>query len=457
MTTLKFKSICEEASIHYYEFTPESNTSGVPERLVRHVEQCDHCQSEINKLIIIKVLDKEGEETDVLTADYAENMTRNLTFHFSYLNKPVDCKVVKLFFPAMAIKDLEIRVPTPITAHFDHCDKCCKDLKKIKSLNLDDKQFKQLTQLIAGEIIEDPLAFDDNTLGVLRKIIDREDSGITTYFEYNESTHNETMSPHNDVYKQWDAVVQYSDKSKEVAHAPVDEFSAHKTKQKASPFVRLVKYAAVAAVLLIGFNMFTATKAEGSDLGQIFEAVKEKIRNVYIAKFMPDEAEPREEKWISRSLDQYINRFGEVIVSWDLLNNIMKSKNIHDDTIKTTTIINNNSIAGLLKGNFGLLPFENISDVPEDAEFIQITNEQIKSVVPGTTVYELKWSGKSQIEENVLLHKWRYYMDPETKLPQRIECYYKDSSNKEYQFDRYKTVTYLSDDEFREIVEAKGF
>jgi hypothetical protein len=68
----------------------------------------------------------------------------------------VDCKILKLFLPSLAIPALEVSVPTPITVHLDNCQKCTSDLKAIRRLKLTSKQLGRLGQLFAEEPGVDP-------------------------------------------------------------------------------------------------------------------------------------------------------------------------------------------------------------------------------------------------------------------------------------------------------------
>jgi hypothetical protein len=100
----------------------------------------------------LKVILAEGEEQTVGNATQTNKaITTYLRFHFVYLRAFVDCKILKLFLPSLAIPALEVSVPTPITVHLDNCQKCTSDLKTIRRLKLTSKQLGRLGQLFAEE------------------------------------------------------------------------------------------------------------------------------------------------------------------------------------------------------------------------------------------------------------------------------------------------------------------
>ncbi|MHC4084082.1 MAG: hypothetical protein ACYSWZ_06055 [Planctomycetota bacterium] len=142
-------STCEQAKAHYYEYLFGDTKECVSTHMLGHIDRCSSCQAEVKRL---KVILAEGEEQTAGSDRQASTaITTYMRFHFVYLRAFVDCKILKLFLPSLAIPALEVSVPTPITVHLDNCQKCTSDLKAIRRLKLTSKQLGRLGQLFAEE------------------------------------------------------------------------------------------------------------------------------------------------------------------------------------------------------------------------------------------------------------------------------------------------------------------
>jgi hypothetical protein len=80
-----------------------------------------------------------------------------LRLHFEYLDQYVTCGRVKPFLAALAMPSLQIKIPTPITVHLDHCAQCAQDLQTLKNLSLETGQLARLSRLL-GESPDADLA-----------------------------------------------------------------------------------------------------------------------------------------------------------------------------------------------------------------------------------------------------------------------------------------------------------
>ena len=57
----------------------------------------------------------------------------------------------------------------------------------------------------------------------------------------------------------------------------------------------------------------------------------------------------------------------------------------------------------------------------------------------------------------VVFRKWRFFVDPETNLPQKTEFYEKSPDDSEYALVFRIVVEYLSDSEIRTVIKDFGF
>ncbi|KPJ66354.1 MAG: hypothetical protein AMJ43_08425 [Coxiella sp. DG_40] len=147
MIAPSFNSLCNEAELYYYDFLFNEIYGSIPEFIINHINQCQHCQEQINQLK--DVLSQAESHVKPEKKQVSSAITEMLKLHFAYIGKPVACETVRPFLPTLLEPALKIRMPTPITAHLDNCPQCSKDLESIRKLNLSRKQLRRLSQLFA--------------------------------------------------------------------------------------------------------------------------------------------------------------------------------------------------------------------------------------------------------------------------------------------------------------------
>jgi hypothetical protein len=213
--------------------------------------------------------------------------------------------------------------------------------------------------------------------------------------------------------------------------------------------------AAAAAMLIATALLFNIPSAKAVTLESIYKAV-EKIRNVYIASLVANQKEPIQELWVSRTLNSYITKTADQLTLWDLPNAIRKSKQLNTavtETIPLTAVL----IADVEKkitGSLGLLPFDELSAVSEDAEWNNAADSSLK-VREGIEVYDLMWVEKAY-DGSAVFNKWRVFVDPVTNLPRRTEFYKKLPVDDQYLLKSVKLVQYLSDSEVQTVIKDAG-
>jgi hypothetical protein len=152
MIAPNLNSLCNEAESYYYDFLNKENQKLIPEPVINHIQQCQHCQSRVCELksVLYQYENLEPEKSQAKAA-----ITTMLKLHFAYIGKNVTCETVRPFLATLLDPALEIRIPTPITVHLDHCQQCAHDLETIRSLNLTRKQLCRLSQLFAAKPADD--------------------------------------------------------------------------------------------------------------------------------------------------------------------------------------------------------------------------------------------------------------------------------------------------------------
>ena len=153
MVAPDYNSLCRYAELYYYDFLCDESHGLIPESVLNHIEQCRHCQEQINQLE--KVLSQAEGQVESQQRQNRIAVTEMLKLHLAYVGKRVTCQAVRPFLPVSLDADLEIKIPTPITAHLDNCQQCREDLETIRELNLNRKQLWRLGQLLADRSVED--------------------------------------------------------------------------------------------------------------------------------------------------------------------------------------------------------------------------------------------------------------------------------------------------------------
>jgi hypothetical protein len=215
---------------------------------------------------------------------------------------------------------------------------------------------------------------------------------------------------------------------------------------------------AAAAVILVAVALFLKTPtAKAVTLQRIYDAL-EKVKNVYIAKSVPGKTEPTEEKWVSRTLNVYMTKTANELVLWDLQNRVRKIKRLEANSVETKPLSGDEitRIRERMIGSLGLLPFYDISEIPGDAGWSRVSDDNLEGVAGRNEVYDLTWTEKKHIRF-VAFRKWRLFADPETSVPQKVEWYKKLTASDRFVLETVMVVKCLSDSEIQAIIKEASF
>jgi len=294
-------------------------------------------------------------------------------------------------------------------------------------------------------------------------IAERADSGVVTIYHIDESAKVQTPTESEDLYAGFPIRVEVAGSEDGTTVEPlastIDSTAALRRKVLMKDLKPLVKPAvAAAAVILIAVALFLNTStARAVTIEQIYEAI-EKIKNVYIAKCVPDRSKPTQELWVSRELSIYMTKTEKETVLWDIGSRIRRVK--HTDTGAVETIpLDEKTLAGIegkMSGYLGLLPFADISDIPADAQWGRITGKGLDASVDGIEVYDLVWIKKAYDGSDVF-KKWRVFVDPKTTRLHRTEWYQKLPGDKEYTLLSVNMVEYLDTSEMQTVLKTVSF
>lgn len=562
MIAYNLNPLCKQSEMYYYDFLAGEDRGDVPDIIVKHVHHCTRCQGQIEGLsnALLEAESCIGLEQKSISP----SIIKWFRLQFSYIGKHVTCEAVKPFLPGLLDPALEVKIPTPITAHLDNCQQCQEDLEIIRQMGLNGRQLHRLSELFAEKtgssvvgseclIAQDNISaivamdFNKTSREALRhicicpdcrrklydcremvrnqcsdiagesegfpcdkvsisdlfdyavpcgmdpvsdqyakfrkfftshvyacpicltkmqqlhedvfRIAERTDSGIATIYHM-DAAHSKVFRP-DDAYTGFPVRIEVAgDMDAVKTEKQVSTVNVFTKRKMASKNVKsLVKIAvSAAAVLLITASLFLSTRTvKAVSLDGIYKAI-EKIKNVYVSSFVPDKKEPVREMWVSKTLNVNMIKTDNESVLWDISNKVRKVKLSEGNSI-ATTMLSAGMIAEIqntITGALGLMPFQSISEIPSNAEWSRIEDNDSGIVSQGTEIYDLVW-----IEESYTGHptfkKWKVFIDSETNLPQKVEFYQKTTVDGGYDLKYTRIVKYLDDREMQEVIKEESF
>jgi len=291
------------------------------------------------------------------------------------------------------------------------------------------------------------------------EIAERVESDVVTIYKINESAKIQEVDESDDLYADYPISVEIVPREDEVntkQPASTIRFSAAlRRKISALNVNSLLKTGFVAvAILLLAFTFFFKGSAAGAvTIERIYNAI-DKAKNIYISTFIPGKADPTQERWISRTLNVFITQTEEDLVLWDFAHKIRKTKKLGINSAQTTQL-SDNLIADVkqnISGSLGLMPFYSISDIPPNAEWNRVADDELEVLIKNTEVYELTWMEKTYA--GFTIHrKWNFTIDSNTNLPHKIEVYRKSATDNTYELQSTTKVEYLDKSAMEKVIE----
>ncbi|MCL5282972.1 MAG: hypothetical protein M1376_24065 [Planctomycetes bacterium] len=137
---------CQEAQVHYYDLLCQEEAA-VPAVVRRHVAICPVCREKMRRL---RETVLEAERTTGPAGAWQDETIEALAQQFQLLDERVTCSEVRPLLPELALESPQLRIPTPVTVHVDHCPQCAADLAALRELHLSAEQLKRLGRLLAA-------------------------------------------------------------------------------------------------------------------------------------------------------------------------------------------------------------------------------------------------------------------------------------------------------------------
>ncbi len=548
--------------VKWYHDLTAGHGPGVPEAIARRVRRFLVFRKQIDRLQ--EAVTGAGGETTTSRSKMKRDIIDTLSGHFRCLDEQVTCSRVKPFLPSLLLPTLQVRIPTPITVHLDHCPECAEDLEALRDLGLSPEQLERLEQLYHGPAAQDRrlcrkarskiAAFVRGSLdGIEAELLDhlctcarcrsrvyhsrqkllenepdsesqssgpedditaaelfdyavpygrtsggaqptggapmqtgqaclkriqeldetiygiaeRTDSGIATVYSTLETDAQPrhgtapvaagTDAPgiaesYSDAYPGYPIHVQVIQGRPQPAALPAWSPAGIKVAWKrttCNPRVRLILKAAVAAAAVIPLALLfqTTNTASGITIGQMFKAF-EKAQNIHVSTFGPPTGQLMQEFWISREMNRVLMVRGQERTLHDL----QARKEYVYRTAETPADVRQLSEQQYSRARRFIdtcLGFT-LSDIPTNRKWSRIRN----GVAEGLETYELTYAEQDRPGTPRLM-RWEIGIDPATRLPGRVQAFWRASIEAEWRYRSRVELQYLATDEMATLLSPR--
>jgi hypothetical protein len=487
MLKLHFKYIgkevtCETVKPFLPTLVEPSMKVKIPTPITSHIDNCQQC---LNDLETIQKLNLSTKQLCKLSQLFADQLIFDTN----------SCNNVQKAIPSIVLLDFE-KTNADILKHICICKDCRKlvfmrremvrnglllsginpgdfPCEHVRASDIFDyvipygfdpvnDQYSQMRQSLIAHIRTCPKCLSKmlDLHKTIFNIAERPESEIVTVYNISAPVKSEGTGQQNELYAGFPISVTVTNKKDiEVTQSPISRPSSSQEKPLHRVNLRpLYKSAiAAAAVLIIGLALlFSVPKAHGITIEQVYRAI-EKVKNVYISKFVKNQSEPVEERWISKDLGIYVTKTAKDIVIWDTRSTEQKSKDYQSGSTEINKLTNDeiSSIEKRMSGSLGLMPFENMQDIPLDAKWY-LTGSKTLKTDEKVEVYNLEWI-EYAYDGSPVFKKWIVNINSETKLPERIGCYTKSEKDKDYLLANIFEVKYISQNDMQEVLNEFAF
>ena len=458
------KTVCEKASVFYYDYLRGARLCRVEPEISHHIERCTFCQGEIERLKAILV-EPTNQTVTEKTNQRDTQVTTILASHFDLMNKEVTCGVAKRFMPSLASLSFDIKIPTPITVHIENCDLCRHDLDAIRKLNLTHEQFAHLGQVIAEhngerELSEELIkslalpALDNDALAVLKCIIERKESGVVTeYITKRQVSIKFSEGLYND-YKNLPVEIVIHNRQKETMGRidltrSLSDRRGH-IRQLAKPL------AAIAAMIFVTIWLFVGTLAKAVKFDDIYNAIG-KIQNICLISGTSEVDRAAQKVWISKDLDIKLFYSANHWTLWDVQNRVKKNWTSESAYWETNNLDDAElmNVRQTMDIPLALLPFQSPHSLPDKYDWKLFPDRKVTGQLFNTQVYDLLWSDKA-VNGSLVYYRWRVYINKDTLLPKRVEYWQKHSFTGKYELKNWMNITYPQAYEVKKVIRDIG-
>ena len=233
-------------------------------------------------------------------------------------------------------------------------------------------------------------------------------------------------------------------------------FTARLRRMTSSPKVKpWFGVSAAAAVVLMGLAfMFSDSAVEAVSQDQVRTAIQDAI-NLHISVSYTDEVESTQELWISRSRGFYMVQNEKEVVFSDFMNKLQKKKHRDSNEVEIIGYLPDGMDAGINKNLadfLNLLLSAPVSEEQKERNWERVTDKVLSMANENYEVYDMKWT---QITPNGSLtpYQRRFFVDPETSLPTKIQVRRKSSTDDGYSVVSETIIEQMDDNQMQAAVD----
>lgn len=219
--------------------------------------------------------------------------------------------------------------------------------------------------------------------------------------------------------------------------------------RKARPTIK-VALAAAAVVAVAVLFLANAPTVTGTTIGDLSKAL-ERTANVHLTTRYRDHSEPVYELWLARDQNVLARKTGIECVVYDLrkgFKTVIDRHSGHSTLVRMAKWEYDGSRRLLARYVGGL--FANSS---ADDELSHVESAPSGPTDTPLSVYELERTLPTHTDA-VIRHRWRVSLDPETRLPVRIESFRQDAETGEWLLTQTTEFDYLSGSEMESALKA---
>jgi hypothetical protein len=461
----------------------------IPTPITVHIDKCQQCTSSLELIQQLRLTHKQlcrlGQlfaEGTVIDSDACSKMEDTIQSYavlsfsdtsapvFKHLSQCASCRkklyqqrktiCCKLTQAGKAVVDFPCQDLLPADI-FDYCIPY--------GIDPDKDQYTMFRQALTSHISTCSLCFSklQQLHEVVYGILDSSKSGVVTCYMVKPPEERSVPKGSDDMYSDWPIEVKVLEEicekdTLQVKGASAGRGSGTSSEPKKKDSLLTSKalgtlIAAAAAVLIVAVLLFNGSTVKATGFSEIFDAL-EKIKNIYLATFVPAKKEPIQETWISQTLNAKAFKTSTQLVLWDVAD---KSRNVKDLTTGSITLTNVNSdVLGAVKETmnipWNLLPFASPAELPPDYTWQIVSAEEIEVTIQNTEVYDSTWADK-KLDGSILDKKWRGYIDIETKLPRKIEYWEKHLDEQNFVLTTSIKVDYPTVEQIQAVITEAGF
>ena len=433
----------------------------IPTPITRHIDECRSCRDDLHTLQDLHLTHKQLCRLGQLLAEQP-------------IEDTVSCSQAREAIPAVASMVFR-QTNAEVLKHLSMCSDCRKELFRYREglrqkltndgndqgtipcdavspsdiydyafpygIDPSDDEYAEFREPLASHLGGCPrcLAKVQELQKTIYSIVERPETEVVTVYHMDEPAEVKAESG-----------ADHARQSKAIS------FTAQLKHTVLSPKVRpwLKTSVAAAAVVLVGFILMSNEPTVEADSWSQMRTAIEKARNLHISTIYTDKEELTYERWVSRSLGYHMFKNVKETTLSNFTNKLHKVRQRGSGEITIENLPDSmiSEIEKNLAGFLNLIPQIPMSEELKKSNWSRATDDDLAMANTNDKVYDLVWTETTATGVSIP-YKRRYYVDPKTSIPNKIEFCRKSTENDEYTLVSEIVVEQISDSEMQAAIE----